>query len=376
MKTDRYARQIILPEIGPEGQQRFAQTKLLYIGVGGLGSPALLYSAAAGIGTIGIVDRDKVDITNLHRQIIFTEADKDRPKVVVAKEKLLAINPNIKVNIYEEYFAASNAIQIMQNYDIIVDGTDNFASKFLINDCAVKLSKPVVYASVLGFDGQLSVFDANQGACYRCLYKEPPSLYVPNCAEAGVLGAVVGMLGTAQAVEILKLALGPDICQRHDLIPLVNQLWQLDAKSMAVKILKISKNSNCPVCSIAKNDIILNDLSQNCADDSEIKSLTRAEIPSNHNLLIIDVRQQHEWDSGHIDGAVHIPLARILDHPDEIKELAKSTPLLIYCQHGIRSLTAAKFLKTLGFISVANLKGGLVAWDGIISNPSGATEWA
>lgn len=355
MKIDRYARQIILPGIGPEGQQRFAQTRLLYIGVGGLGSPALLYSAAAGIGTIGIVDQDMVDITNLHRQIIFTESDQGRLKVTVAKERILAINSDIQIDTYEEYFNAKNAIRIMQNYDIIVDGTDNFASKFLINDCAVKLSKPVVYASVLGFDGQLSVFDAKQGACYRCLYKEPPELYVPNCAEAGVLGAMVGMLGTAQAMEILKLALGSDICNRHGLIPLVNQLWLLDAKSLAVKILKISKNPNCPVCSIAKNDIVLKDLPQSCEYD--------AEILSNPNLLIVDVREQHEWDSGHIDGAVHIPLAQILNQTDPIKNLAKSTPLLIYCQHGSRSLVAAQFLKKLGFDSVANLKNGLTTLE-------------
>ncbi len=351
MQNNRYDRQIVLPELGQSGQDLLNQSSVLCVGAGGLGSPALLYLASCGTGTIGIIDDDTVDLSNLQRQILFSQTDVGKPKSLQAAENLRALNGDVKIIPHNERLTAKNAMAIFANYNVIIDGSDNFETKFLINDAAYKLSKPAVFASVLGFTGQISTFHPNTGgACYRCLYQSPPGNYVPNCAEAGVIGAVAGMMGSIQALEAIKLSLGQDFCRSQGLAVLDKKLLLIDAKSMAIRTVTTAKDANCPICSQSPSIIELHDApSPVCA-------------PVAKGAAFIDVREQPEWDAGHIDGAIHIPLSEIQSNPAILSGLDKQTPYVLYCQGGRRSKTALIAFQQSGFTDVTDIPGGYAAY--------------
>lgn len=349
---NRYARQIILPEIGSEGQRKLSGAAVLCVGAGGLGCPALLYLAAAGIGRIGIIDFDTVDETNLQRQILFTVAQIGQNKAEAAKARLQELNLQITIESYPAALTDKNAEELFHHYDIIIDGTDNFAAKFLINDAAVKCNKTYIYGSILGFDGQLSVFNAPNGPCYRCLFPETPTGYVPNCAEAGVIGAMAGFLGTAQAMEVIKLIVG-----HENFHPLVGKLWTLDARTMESRILSLPKNPACPVCTKGKNEIMLKYTSPVCGTISEV---TPRQARENKAALVLDVREKEEWDAGHIDHAQLVPLSALAQ--GHIPDIPRDSEIIIYCQKGKRGLQAAHILQAYGYIDVCNMAGGYEAW--------------
>ena len=352
----RYTRQINLPEIGETGQQKLLQASVLCIGAGGLGSPALLYLAAAGVGRIGIIDFDRVEESNLQRQILFSTAEIGQPKATEAKKKIAALNPTIQIDAYDEELNAESAERLFPLYDVILDGTDNFETKFLINDAAIKFGKPLVYGAIQGFDGHASVFGYKDGPCYRCLYPQKPKSRIMNCAEAGVIGAVAGLVGVTQALEAIHIIVGHESFR-----PLTGKMWLLDSRTMETRLLAISKNPHCPSCSHGKDsgNLPLHYTSPVCAFTPEISV---ADLRGNHGHLLIDVREQDEWDRGHIDGAILWPLSRIIigDLPDEMKD----DKIIVYCQKGIRSLQAATILKEYGFADVTSLTGGYVAWIG------------
>ncbi len=353
MKTShRYDRQSILPEIGETGQNRISTASVLCVGAGGLGCPALLYLAAAGIGHIGIIDFDTVDETNLQRQVLFTVDQIGQNKSEAAKERLSALNPDIEIQSYTEELTDKNAPEFFNQYDIIIDGTDNFATKFLINDVAVKTGKPFIYGSILGFDGQLAVFNHNNGPCYRCLFPEAPKGHIQNCAEAGVIGAVAGMVGTAQAMEALKL-----IINHKSLKPLTGKLWTIDMHSMENKTLSLSKNPECLMCSKSKDNIILQYSSPVCGLVSE---MTAEQAQKNKMALLIDVRELKEWQSGHIEGARHIALSNLMQ--GHTPDLPTECEIILYCQKGPRGQQAAQILKGHGYLNINNMAGGYEAW--------------
>lgn len=349
-ESNRYSRQIILPEFGETGQEKLGSANVFVVGAGGLGCPLLLYLAAAGVGTIGIIDDDNVDISNLQRQILFDIKDAGRLKVKAAKAHLEILNPDISITCFAERLDASNALEIMGGYDVIVDGTDNFATKFLINDAAVKLDKPVVYGSILGFEGQVSVFWAKAGPCYRCLYPAPPSGYVPNCAEAGVIGALAGIIGSVQSMEVIKLIAGGPALR-----PLIGTLWITDARTMQTSSFAIPKNPACPVCSKTPEDIILKDEAQACSAAIREVSIHGVE----DHALFIDVREKDEWDAGHIEGAVHLPLSALM--AGKKAELMKASQYIVYCAKGARSLKAIEILEAQGIHGALSLAGGYEA---------------
>lgn len=353
MKTShRYDRQTVLPEIGLEGQDKISAASILCIGAGGLGCPALLYLAAAGVGRIGIVDFDAVDETNLQRQILFTMKQRGQNKAEAAKERLSALNPEIKIQSFAEELTDLNAPYLFSNYDIIIDGTDNFAAKFLINDTAFKTGKPFIYGSISGFDGQVSVFGMPGGPCYRCLFPEAPKTHIPNCAEAGVIGAVAGIIGTTQAMEALKIIVGHESFQ-----PLSGKLWTIDMRSMENKLLSLPQNPDCPVCSKNKEEIILEYSSPICGIIPEV---TAKQTQCNKDALIIDVREIDEWNAGHIEGAQHIALSTLIQ--GYTPELPEASDIILYCQVGQRSLQAAQILKSKGYFNVRNMIGGYEEW--------------
>lgn len=366
--TNRYARQIVLPEIGHEGQERLRAASVLCIGAGGLGSPVLLYLAAAGIGRIGLVDEDIVDVSNLQRQVLFKEQDQGVPKVKAAAAELAALNSECRVEPHDERLNTANAERLLTDYDIIIDGTDNFGSKFLINDACVKYGKPLVYGSILGFEAQVSVFWGAHGPCYRCLYPKPPSGHIPNCAEAGVIGALAGIAGTVQTLEAVKMALGLAWCIEKKLEPLLGKLWMLDARNMQSQLLTIPKRSACPVCSGNLDGIVLEDPDVACTSKTAVKNIDAGEaVRMVGKACFIDVREAHELASGKITGARHIPLGRLLKDEDAVEEISLDEPVIVYCQHGIRSLSAASHLLTLGFTNVAHITGGIVRWPYTLS---------
>ena len=350
----RYARQRVLPEIGDAGQAALARARILVIGAGGLGSPALLYLTAAGAGLksaggcIGVIDDDNVDLSNLQRQILFTEADEGQEKCLVAAARLQSLNTDTEVKVFQTRLTTDNALEIFGGFDIIIDGSDNFDTKYLINDAAVRLGLPVVYGSILGFEGQASVFWGKEGPCYRCLYPEQPKSHVPNCAEAGTLGGIAGMIGTIQAVEACKLALGQAHCQSHGLEPLIGKLFLSDARHWDTRTLQIDKRPDCPVCSIPPENITLPQAKpQACTsipaamDLNDLQGLFESGIP----FTLVDVREPHEWESGHIEGALHIPLGKLLVAPEVLDTLNRLEPIVVYCQHGMRSARAVAYLR-------------------------------
>lgn len=367
--TARYARQIVLPEIGEAGQALLGKARVLVVGAGGLGSPALLYLTAAGVGLashggrIGIVDDDQVDASNLQRQIVFRESDQGAAKAEAARQHLSTLNSATQFVTYSDRLNADNILDVLCDYDIIIDGTDNFPTKYLINDAAVKLNKPVVYGSILGFEGQVSVFWAKHGPCYRCIYPLAPTAHVPNCAEAGTLGGIAGVVGSIQAVEACKLALGVAHCQHYGLDPLIGKLLVFDALTWDIRKLDLDKHPNCPSCNILPEQITLADDESAICNAQSLKPISLRDLSdlweTGVPITLIDVREPSEWANGHLDGALHIPLGSLLSEEDALKDINRSGVVVVYCQHGIRSAHAVSFLRSKG-LEALNL---LVDWS-------------
>ena len=359
----RYNRQILLPQVGEGGQRALKESRVLLVGAGGLGSPVALYLAAAGVGTIGLVDFDAVDLSNLHRQILHGSAGVGSSKIDSARDRLRDINPNVEIEAYETRFESGNALEIARRYDLIVDGTDNFATRYLVNDTSVLLGIPNVYGSVYHFEGQASVFGAPNGPCYRCLFREPPPPnLVPNCAEAGVLGVVPGLVGTIQATEAIKQLLGLGDT-------LVGKLLTIDVMTMAFRTIEIRRDPECPACGTREiTELIDYDDFCGVATTGEAAAISVQEIqPSQlaerleggEKLEIIDVREPYEWQIGHIPGARLVPLDRIAA---EIPRLDKRKETILYCKVGERSMYAARQLADAGVSEVRNLAGGILRW--------------
>ena len=361
----RYSRHLIMPEVALDGQKKLKKAKVLTIGAGGLGSPLALYLAAAGVGTIGIVDFDVVDESNLQRQIIHGTSDIGRPKMESARDRIKDINPNVEVIAYEEALTSENALEIFEDYDVIVDGTDNFPTRYLVNDACVLTGKPNVYGSIFRFEGQASVFWAEEGPCYRCLYPEPPPPgLVPSCAEGGVLGILPGAIGTIQATETVKLVLGIGE-------PLIGRLLLYDALGMSFREMKLRKDPNCPVCGENPTVTELIDYQEFCgipqanaqAAANEVPEITVQELKSKmengEDLSVLDVREPHEYEVANI-GVRLIPLGEL---PQRLAELDQNGSFAIHCKTGGRSAKAVKLLKDAGFQNVYNVKGGITAWS-------------
>ena len=359
----RYSRHILLPQVGENGQRALRESRVLLVGAGGLGSPVALYLAAAGVGTLGLVDFDSVDLSNLQRQILHGSAAVGSSKIDSARDRLRDINPNVDVVGYDTRFASSNALEIARGYDLIVDGTDNFATRYLVNDTSVLLGIPNVYGSVYRFEGQASVFGAPDGPCYRCLFREPPPPHlVPSCAEAGVLGVVPGLVGTIQATEAVKILLGLGDT-------LAGRLLTIDVMTMAFRTIEIRRDPECPMCGTREITELV-DYDEFCgsatiADPApsvvrEIQPSQLAErLEGGEALEIIDVREPYEWQIGHIPGARLVPLDRIAA---EIPRLDKRRETILYCKVGVRSMFAARQLADAGVSDVRNLAGGILRW--------------
>ena len=359
----RYSRHLIMPEVGMEGQQKLKAARVLCIGAGGLGSPLALYLGAAGVGTLGIVDFDVVDYTNLQRQIIHSTADVGRKKLESAAEKLKAINPFLNIRTFETKLTSENALDLFAGFDIIADGTDNFPTRYLVNDACVLTGKPNVYGSIFRFEGQASVFATEEGPCYRCLYPEPPPPgLVPSCAEGGVLGILPGLVGVIQATEVIKLILGKGE-------PLIGRLLLVDALGMKFRELKLRKNPDCPVCGTHRTVTKLIDYNQFCGIRGEEKPVDagipeiqveelKRRLDAGDDLFVLDVREPHEYQICNIGGHL-IPLN---DLPKRVNELDSSREIVAHCKMGGRSAKAVQFLRQAGFQKVYNLTGGIIAW--------------
>jgi sulfur-carrier protein adenylyltransferase/sulfurtransferase len=365
-EVKRYSRHLIMPEVGVEGQRKLKAAKVLCIGAGGLGSPVAMYLAAAGVGTIGLVDFDVVDFSNLQRQILHSTPDVGKPKLQSAQEKLHALNPEIEIRTHEVALSSQNALQLFEPYDIIVDGTDNFPTRYLVNDACVILGKPNAYGSIFRFEGQASVFATKDGPCYRCLYPEPPPPgLVPSCAEGGVLGVLPGLIGIVQATETVKLIMGIGE-------PLIGRFLIYDALRMRFRELKLRKDPDCPVCGTHPTVTKLIDYEQFCGitpaaaeplavnNATELTSLElKQRIDRGDKLTVVDVREPNELQINRIPGSVHIPLG---DIPKRYSELDPEAELIMQCKSGARSAKAADFLRSVGFKHVLNLKGGILDW--------------
>ncbi|MGH1366638.1 MAG: molybdopterin-synthase adenylyltransferase MoeB [Calditrichia bacterium] len=358
----RYGRHLLMPEVGMEGQAKLKQSSVLIIGAGGLGSPLGQYLAAAGVGHIGMVDFDDIELSNLQRQVLFTTDDVGKPKVETAIQRLQQINPLIQFTSHPERLTSENALDILKRYDVIVDGTDNFPTRYLVNDACVLLKKPLVYGSIYRFDGQVSVFDAS-GPCYRCLFPTPPPPdMVPSCAEGGVLGVLPGIIGSLQALEALKLLLGTGGS-------LIGRLILFDALNFEFNELKLRKRNDCPICGDNPTINMLIDYEAFCMTKNEdemfgskVKTINVAQLQERMNNgtspLVLDVRNEHEYTLGNI-GAELIPLAVL---PEKLNTIDKNAEIVVHCRSGKRSLKAAKILLDAGFKDVTNLTGGLMAW--------------
>ena len=363
----RYGRHLILPDVGLEGQKKLLQSKILIIGTGGLGAPLQMYLAAAGIGTLGIVDFDVVDYSNLQRQIIHFTDDVGKPKVQSAAEKIRQINPDCQVVIHETMINSHNALDIIRSYDYVIDGTDNFPTRYCVNDACVLLKKPNIYGSIFRFEGQATVFYPGKGHCYRCLYPDPPPPgLVPSCAEGGVLGVLPGMIAMIQATEVIKLILGKGE-------PLIGRLVLYDALKMKLREVKLRRDPQCPVCGDHPTVTQLIDYQQFCgipvgqeAADKEIPEMTpvdlKVKLDAHEDFLLLDVREPHEYDIARIPGSKLIPLNAVGQRISEI-EPYKHKEIVVHCKSGGRSLRASKQLKAAGFSNVKNLAGGIGAWS-------------
>ena len=364
----RYSRHLIIPEVGMEGQRKLKAARVLAIGAGGLGAPIALYLAAAGVGTLGIVDFDVVDFTNLQRQVIHGTSDVGRSKLASAEETIREINPNVRVVPYAAKLSSENALEIFRDYDLVVDGTDNFPTRYLVNDACVLSGIPNVYASIFRFEGQASVLALPDGPCYRCWYPEPPPPgLVPSCAEGGVLGVLPGIMGTLQAMEAIKLILG--IGQ-----PLKNRVLLFDALQMRFRELKLRKSPDCPICGPNRTIHALIDYQEFCgirgaesapqAADDTMQTVTpselKQELDSGKDVFILDVREPHEYEICCLEGATLIPLGQV---PARIEELNREHDIVVMCRSGARSGKAAQYLAQKGFPKVRNLTGGILAWS-------------
>jgi molybdopterin/thiamine biosynthesis adenylyltransferase/rhodanese-related sulfurtransferase len=364
-EIERYSRHLIMPEVGMEGQLKLKQAKVLCIGTGGLGAPLGLYLAAAGVGRIGLVDFDRVDDSNLQRQILFSTHDVGRPKIEAAKDRLHGLNPDIRIDTFDTQLSSENALEIMKDYDIIVDGTDNFPTRYLVNDACVILKKPNVYGSIFRFEGQITIFGYPDGPCYRCLYPEPPPPgLVPSCAEGGVLGVLPGIVGSIQAAETLKLIIGKGES-------LVGRLLLFDALAMRFRELKLRKNPDCPACGAHPTVTKLIDYMEFCGIRGEEAPAPQTFVPEiaprelknrldrGDDLFILDVREPHEYQICNLGGHL-IPLG---DLSKRVNELDSSREIVAHCRSGKRSGEAVEFLQRAGFRKVLNLKGGILAWS-------------
>jgi sulfur-carrier protein adenylyltransferase/sulfurtransferase len=358
----RYSRHLILPDVGVEGQRKLKAARVLLVGAGGLGSPAALYLAAAGVGTLGLVDFDVVDATNLQRQVLHGTSKVGTSKLESARERLLDLNPNVRVETFETRLTSANALDIIRGFDVVADGTDNFPTRYLVNDACVLLGKPNVYGSIFRFEGQASVFYAQEGPCYRCLYAEPPPPgLVPSCAEGGVLGVLPGIIGSIQAMETIKVILGVGET-------LVGRLLLFDALKLQFRELKLAKDPDCPVCGTHPTITSLIDYEAFCGvtaapayDGAEIGAAElRAAWTRDPSLVVLDVREPHEFEIARIDGARLIPLSQL---PSRLGELDGHAEIVAHCHHGLRSLKALEILKAAGFAKVRSLQGGIDAWS-------------
>ena len=366
-EIQRYSRHLIMPEVGMAGQKKLKAASILLIGAGGLGSPLALYLAAAGIGRIGLVDFDAVDYSNLQRQVLHGTSAVGKPKLQSAAERLKDINPEVQLDLYETRLTSENALKIAEPYDIVIDGTDNFPTRYLVNDACVLLNKPNVYGSIFRFDGQASVFYPPHGPCYRCLYPEPPPPgEVPSCAEGGVLGILPGVIGVIQATEGVKLILGQGS-------PLIGRLLLYDAMSMTFQEFKVRRNPKCPMCGDHPTITKLIDYEQFCGvahiapalagevsgNDITVEEL-KARLDHGEKPLILDVRNPEEYQIARIPGSRLLPLPEL---PTRWKELDPSQEMIVHCKSGMRSAKAVAFLKSQGFSKLKNLKGGILAWS-------------
>ncbi|MEW6083134.1 MAG: molybdopterin-synthase adenylyltransferase MoeB [Chloroflexota bacterium] len=361
----RYSRHLLIPEVGLEGQRKLKNSSVLVIGTGGLGSPVALYLAAAGVGRIGLVDYDVVDTSNLQRQVIHGTSTIGKLKVESARDKLIDLNPDIQVDVFNEPFTSENALRIARDFDLILDGTDNFPTRYLTNDVAVFLGKPNVYASIYRFDGQVSVFYAKEGPCYRCLFPEPPPPgLVPSCAEGGVLGVLPGTIGTLQATEALKVLLGIGE-------PLIGKLLLYNALDMSFDFVKLKKNPNCRVCGPNADIKELIDYEEFCGVPShdhdegsagaglDITAPELAERMKTNHLKLLDVREPHELEISALPNALNIPLGELAGR---LSELDSADEMVVFCKGGSRSARALELLASAGFKKAKNLKGGINAW--------------
>jgi len=371
-ELQRYARHLMLPEVGPEGQAKLKAGRVLLIGAGGLGSPAALYLAAAGVGTLGLVDFDVVDESNLHRQVLYGTSDVGRPKLEAAMARLSDVNPNVRLVPFEERLTSEKALRILADFDVVADGTDNFPTRYLVNDACVLLGKPNVYASIFRFEGQASVFAGKDGPCYRCLYAEPPPPgLVPSCAEGGVLGVLPGLLGVIQASETIKLLLSAGE-------PLVGRLLLVDALAMRFRELRVRKNPDCAVCGPRPSVTRLIDYEAFCGvasgppssgivppmqGHSPLGEITVEELKAMRDrgdaLVLVDVREPREWGISDLADSVKIPLGTL---PESLAKLSKDDDIVVYCRTGGRSGNAVQFLAQNGFARVRNLVGGINRW--------------
>jgi adenylyltransferase/sulfurtransferase len=357
----RYSRHLILPEVGLEGQKKLREARVLVVGAGGLGAPLGQYLAAAGVGSLGLVDFDVIEFSNLQRQVLFATEDVGKPKLRVAKERLEALNPGVHVETYETRLTSDNAMDILRDYDVVVDGTDNFPTRYLVNDACVLLDKPNVYGSIFRFEGQASVFWARKGPCYRCLYAQPPPPgLVPSCAEGGVLGVLPGIVGAIQANEAIKILLGKGE-------PLLGRLLLFDALTMRFRELKLRKDPSCPVCGENPTVTELIDYLEFCgvSDEETLEEAFQIDVEETRErlekgeIVLVDVREPMEWRIARIEGAKHIPMAQV---PQRVHELSTADEIVVHCKSGERSARVVNFLRELGFRKVKNMAGGIDAW--------------
>jgi adenylyltransferase/sulfurtransferase len=361
----RYGRHLLLPEVGLKGQQRLKASSVVVVGAGGLGSPAAIYLATAGVGRIGLVDFDTVDATNLHRQILHGTSDVGRSKLASARDHLGDLNPEITLETHETRLTSDNALELLGRYDVVLDGTDNFATRYLVNDACAFLARPNVHGSVFRFEGQVSVFDARRGPCYRCLYRDPPPPgLVPSCAEGGVLGVLPGVIGVLQAIEAIKLLL-----ELGD--PLIGRLLVFDALGMTFRELRLRKDPACPLCGTHPTLTGLIDYDSWCAGPPEENPVMTESVDLSvrdyqalrergEDHVLVDVREPHEHQIAHIEGATLIPLRSL---PERSAELDRDRLVVLFCHHGGRSMRALEYLKGQGYSRVRNLKGGIDAWS-------------
>ena len=364
-ELQRYSRHLILPGIGVAGQEKLKAARVALVGAGGLGSPTALYLAAAGVGTLGLIDFDTVDVTNLQRQIMHGTSGIGKSKLDSARGRLGDLNPHVQIESFETRLSSDNALDILSRFDIVVDGTDNFPSRYLVNDACVLLNKPNVYGSIFQFEGQASVFDAANGPCYRCLFSEPPPPgLVPSCAEAGVFGVLPGVIGSLQALETIKLITGTGT-------GLIGRLVIFDALHLTFREMELSKDPACPACGTNPTVTELIDYDVFCGVEEKEESMgpeiTAADLDeerkANPDVVLVDVREPPEWAIGHIEGATLIPLR---DLPGRLSEIDQAKPVVTICHHGIRSLHALDFLQSQGYENVRSLAGGMDAWSATV----------